>query len=349
MAREAQAYGHLAYQLARAGWFLGLRQITNRMVAGLRTTKPSYRPQGPVPSTSRLASDVGQLLLREAALVRDGVLPPDGDGNAPLRGLFAARRLIRDLPDAVKRREGRNGREVADLPEAAGLPDYFTQNFHFQSGGYLTEDSAKLYDVQVETLFLGAANAMRRQALRPIADFIRGQDQRQLRLIDVACGTGQFLGDLARAYPALKATGVDLSEAYVTEARRRLRNRRCTQLITANGEQMPLADGSQDIATCIFLFHELPGPVRRAVTAEIARVLKPGGLFVFLESLQTGDKPDYDGMLDAFPATFHEPYYRHYLSDDIDGAFAEAGFIEEARWPAFLTKVIVLRKPGPRV
>ena len=45
------------------------------------------------------------------------------------------------------------------------MPDYYTQNFHYQSGGWLTEESARIYDVQVETLFFGAAGAMRRQAI----------------------------------------------------------------------------------------------------------------------------------------------------------------------------------------
>ena len=34
-------------------------------------------------------------------------------------------------------------------------PRYFLQNFHYQSGGYLTDESAALYDHQVEVLFVG--------------------------------------------------------------------------------------------------------------------------------------------------------------------------------------------------
>ena len=53
-------------------------------------------------------------------------------------------------------------------------PDYYLQNFHFQSGGWLTEDSAHRYDTQVEVLFKGTANAMRRMALPELArDFPR--------------------------------------------------------------------------------------------------------------------------------------------------------------------------------
>ena len=92
---------------------------------------------------------------------------------------------------------------------------------------------------------------------------------------------------------------------------------------------MPLADASVDIVTSIFLFHELPPDVRRQVTAEIARVLKPGGLFVFLDSLQMGDKPGWDGLLEAFPHRFHEPYFRRYAVDDLEGMFSAAGLAPE--------------------
>jgi hypothetical protein len=80
------------------------------------------------------------------------------------------------------------------------------------------------------------------------------------------------------------------------------------------------------------------------VTAEIARVLKPGGLFVFIDSVQLGDKPGWDGLLEVFPARFHEPYYRHYAIDDLDGMFAAAGLSPVQSWVAFLSKVMVRRK-----
>ncbi|HAE93237.1 MAG TPA: class I SAM-dependent methyltransferase, partial [Hyphomonas atlantica] len=52
------------------------------------------------------------------------------------------------------------------------------QNFHYQSGGWFTEDSADLYDTQVEALFTGTADAMRRAALAEISRELRGRDQR---------------------------------------------------------------------------------------------------------------------------------------------------------------------------
>ena len=68
-------------------------------------------------------------------------------------------------------------------------------------------------------------------------------------------------------------------------------------LLVADGEALPLDDETQDAVTSIFMFHELPPRVRRAAFCEFARVLKPGGRLVLVDSLQIGDEPDYDGML----------------------------------------------------
>ena len=112
---------------------------------------------------------------------------------------------------------------------------------------------------------------------------------------------------------------------------------------------MPLPDASVDIGTSIFLFHELPPEVRRAGDAEIARVLKPGGLFVFLDSLQMGDRPDWDGLLESFPYRFHEPYYRSYLGDGLEVMFEAAGLAGDLTSTPFLSKLMVRRKvPEPR-
>ena len=72
-----------------------------------------------------------------------------------------------------------------------------------------------------------------------------------------------------------------------------------------------------------------------------ARVLKPGGLLVFMDSLQMGDRPGWDGMLEAFPHRFHEPYYRHYAMDDLDDMFSSAGLALREQSLPFLSKLMV--------
>jgi hypothetical protein len=86
------------------------------------------------------------------------------------------------------------------------------QNFHFQTGGWMTDDSASRYGTQVEVLFNGTANATRRQALPQLHEIFAGRDQRKLRLLDIGCGTARFLDFLKQAWPRLPALGLDMSE-----------------------------------------------------------------------------------------------------------------------------------------
>ena len=328
----------------RFGWYFGVSRLMARQAARLGVG-PSYKPTRAVPSQRELLAEIGRLAVQDAEAVRAGLYPPpQDDAGSAFDHLARLRAMLADLPVTLARRDAADAASVRDLPDAEGLPDYFTQDFHFQTGGYLSRESARLYDVQVETLFLGSANLMRRAALRPIAEFLRGRDQRQLQLLDVACGTGRLLRQIRLAFPALRLTGLDLSAAYLDEAREHLRPLRGATWTTGNGENMPLPDGSQDIVTCVFLFHELPPVVRRRVAAEMARVLKPGGLLVFIDSLQMGDRDGWDGLLEGFPVRFHEPYFRHYAIDDLDRVFSDVGLTAQTTSTAFLAKVMVRRK-----
>lgn len=334
----------LAGNALRFGWFSSVNWLMDRESARLGH-RPRYKPMRPVPSREEMFAELRKLLVADAALVRDGVLPPASDEPGGLREhLSRLRAMIADLPESVGRREAEDTRSATKLADPTGLPEYFTQDFHFQTGGYLSEDSARLYDVQVETLFYGSAAAMRRAALMPIAEYMRARDQRYVSLVDVACGTGRFLRQVRLAYPAMRLKGLDLSSSYVREAERHLDGLRPVDWLTANAEAIPLPDASQDILTTVFLFHELPPEVRRTVAAEMARVLKPGGLLVFVDSLQMGDKPGWDGLLEAFPVRFHEPYYRQYAIDDLDGMFSGVGLEPVSTDLAFMSKVMTRRK-----
>ena len=332
---------HLAGQGLRLGWYFGLNRALEWR-AGQLGSKPGYKPRRPVPETGELFADLGQLLIADAQAVRDGLYQAAiDDGSGPLDYAARVTAMFADLPAALARRGAEDAASVKAVAGADDLPDYFTQDFHFQTGGYLTEESARLYDVQVETLFLGSAALMRRAALAPLAAYVAGKDQRRLALLDVACGTGRFLRQVRLTFPAMGLTGLDLSQAYLDEGAKQFGSLRAAAWCKANAEAIPLPDASQDIVTSIFLFHELPPDVRRTVVSEVARVLKPGGLFVFMDSLQMGDKPGWDGLIEAFPVRFHEPYYRHYAIDDLDGMFGAAGLVKRETSLPFLSKLMV--------
>ncbi|MGF1650955.1 MAG: methyltransferase domain-containing protein [Hyphomicrobiaceae bacterium] len=336
----------LGANVLRVGWYFGVNRIVERQTSRLGAAR-NFVPTRPVPSQRELFRDLAELMRADAEAVGAGRYPPTEIGpTPPLSHLGRVRAMLRDLPSALERRAASDAGSARQLADHGELPDYFTQDFHFQTGGYLTEDSARLYDVQVETLFYGSASLMRRAALGPILDAVDGRDQRTLALADIACGTGRLLREIRRALPAIRLTGVDLSAAYLDEAARHMGTLRQADWRAGNAEAIPLEDASQDIVVSVFLFHELPPQVRRTVASEFARILKPGGRLVFVDSLQMGDRPGWDGMLEAFPVRFHEPYYRHYAIDDLDAVFADAGLDAVETRLAFLSKIMVRRNAG---
>lgn len=236
-----------------------------------------------------------------------------------------------DMPSTWSRRSERN---VSDLPQEVNrenYPDYYLQNFHHQTDGYLSDHSASLYDLQVEILFNGTADPMRRRVIRPLTEGLRAFRDRpasQLRILDIATGTGRMLRQLRAALPEAQLVGLDLSAAYLRQANRWLSQlpSELPQLVQGNAEQMPFASGSMQAVTCVFLLHELPGEARQAVLNDCFRVLEPGGTLVLADSVQLADSPQFEAAMDNFRRVFHEPYYRDYIADDIDQRLQTAGF-----------------------
>jgi len=227
-----------------------------------------------------------------------------------------------------------------------GLPGYYRQNFHFQSDGWLSEHSAAIYDTQVEVLFTGAADVMRRRAMTPIADWMAGRNQRDLHGLDVGCGTGRLLAFLHDAWPGMKLAGIDLSPPYLAEARQLIGRTARVKLIEGLAEKLPFDDSSIDFIVSSFLMHELPQEIRVQVLGEMARVTKPGGLIVIVDSIQRGDQPTWDGLLDLFPHYFHEPYYADYVAGSLELWSEAAGLKSATSERAFLSKISAFTRPS---
>lgn len=344
------AYG--ATQLPRVAWYVGHGLALRQLSAATAQRQGSKAPprahtDAPVPDRNRIYADMAALFFQDLANVEAGIypLPADHDGSWPT-WIRRSRLFFEDLPDIHRRRERRAHAEVLTEETRAKRPRYYLQNFHFQSGGWMTEESAERYDTQVEVLFNGTANAIRRQALPPLGEAFAGRDQRQLRLLDIGCGTGRFLDFVKQAWPRLAVCGLDMSEAYVRHAKRRFAGHSHARFIVGKAEAIPAPDDSQDAVTSIFVFHELPPQVRRAALAECARVLKPGGRLVLVDSLQRGDRPDYEGLLELFPQNYHEPFYLSYIAEDFEALARECGLTRVRDVQAFVSKVMVFDKPS---
>ena len=350
LARTVTRLAYGARQVPRAAWYIGhslvLRELAD-VVRQKEGQKPGRRPHtdASVPDRRHIYVDMAKLFLQDLANVEAGLYPVPSDHDGSLPTLIRRSRIFfDDLPNVHQRRKRRAHNEVLNEKTRGKRPRYYLQNFHYQSDGWLTERSAELYDTQVEVLFNGSANAIRRQALPQLHEIFAGRDQRRLKVVDIGCGTGRFIDALKQVWPRLPVLGIDLSEAYVRHARRYLRNWSHVNVGVAKAESLPVPDDSQDALVSIFLFHELPPKVRRAVLRECGRVLKRGGRLVLVDSLQRGDRPDYDGILELFPQSYHEPYYLSYLDEDLTALATRCGLVHVRDVNAFIAKVIVFDK-----
>src|SRR5579872_3558878 len=288
-----------ASQRLRVSWY-GAQKWASGWFSETPMVPPRVRLA--MPHRTRILRDFEALLTRDWRNIEEGIYcRPETMVDGPMEALRKARLFFADLPRVEARRRADANDEVFRATPEGRYPRYYLQNFHYQTDGWLSRRSAELYDHQVEVLFGGGADAMRRQALVPLKQVLAERGVRQARLLDLGCGTGRFLREVKNNYPRLAVTALDLSPFYLDMARENLAPWSRTDFLEAPAESVPLPDGSVDVVTSIFLFHELPVKQRREVVREMARLLKPGGAVILVDSIQLGDVPDYDALVEYFP------------------------------------------------
>lgn len=293
---------------------------------------------------------MNELLNQDWADAEAGVYPKELLFDTPWDDFFRYYPLMwLDTPKIWERANNRDHHTFSADIDTSGYPKYYLQNFHHQTDGYLSDLSANLYDLQVEILFNGTADAMRRRILAPLKAGLTamGPITQQTKVLDIACGTGRALNLIRDTLPKLSLYGVDLSPAYLRKANETLSEKpgALPQLIQANAETLPFVDNYFEATVSVFLFHELPAEARQNVINEAYRVTKPGGTFVICDSIQLSDSPELRVAMENFPAMFHEPYYRHYTTDDLNARLTEAGFAEVSNQIHFMSKYWICRKP----
>jgi ubiquinone/menaquinone biosynthesis C-methylase UbiE len=344
----------LAYQTLQQGKaLLGVthKEVSTRLMGLLAPEGTPKTVPLPPELLGQLKQAMDALHERDWREAEQGLYPPSLLFDAPWLDWASRYPLVwLDMPGTWSRRKERNVRDLPRSIDPEAFPDYYLQNFHHQTDGYLSDHSAALYDLQVEILFNGTADPMRRRLLAPLLRGIRAFSDRpagQVRVLDVATGTGRSLRQIRGALPKAQLFGLDLSSAYLRQANRWLSQLpgELPQLVQGNAESMPFAEGTFQGLTCVFLFHELPGEARQNVLQEAFRVLEPGGVVVLADSVQLADSPQFSAVMENFRRVFHEPYYRDYISDDLEGRLRRCGFEGITAETHFMTRVWTARKP----
>lgn len=153
-------------------------------------------------------------------------------------------------------------------------------------------------------------------------------------VLDLGCGTGFFTSALQQHYPQSTLVGLDLAEGMVAYAASHQQN---DHWLCGDAEALPLADNSVDVVFSSLAIQWCEN--NQALFAEIYRVLKPSGYFVFAT---------------LGPDTLHELRTAWRAVDDyvhvnrfdeqsqLSSAATEAGFMLDAGGSAWSEQMITL-------
>jgi SAM-dependent methyltransferase len=105
-------------------------------------------------------------------------------------------------------------------------------------------------------------------------------------VLDVGCGTGTLaLIVKQRVGAAGRVCGIDPSVQMIARARRKAAHRGLAiDFQPGVIEQLAFPDGTFDVVLSTFMMHQVPNEVKRQGLAEIARVLKPGGRLLVVDT-----------------------------------------------------------------
>jgi len=182
-------------------------------------------------------------------------------------------------PEEIKQAVKEKYSEVASNPP--GKFNFPVGRKFAESVGYSGELLDKL-PVSMWESFTGAGNP------QPYIDIKPGE-----KILDLGCGAGLDLYLYAQATGSGgKVYGLDISEEMIAKAQRNMEmlNVRNAAFLCAAGDNIPLPDGSVDLVAANGIYNLSPD--KRAVTREVARVLRPGGRTIFAEIVLKARLPE---------------------------------------------------------
>ncbi len=100
-------------------------------------------------------------------------------------------------------------------------------------------------------------------------------------ILDVGCGTGRLLETAGGRWPEARLTGIDASEAMISEARRKHGGDRRFTFELGDASALPVGEASFDVVFSTMSFHHWGD--QASGIREVARVLRHGGLFVLAD------------------------------------------------------------------
>jgi SAM-dependent methyltransferase len=158
------------------------------------------------------------------------------------------------------------------------------------------------------------------------------------RVLEVSCGAGGGASYIMRTLGPASYTGLDLNPASINECRRR-HTQTGLEFVQGDAQNLPFPDGSFDAVLNVEASHQYPDFA--AFLSEVARVLKPGGHFLYTDNRRPKAVPAWDMLLDEAP--LREVAQRDILEETKRGLAANTQRSEEllrGRLPSFLVGLL---------
>jgi 2-polyprenyl-3-methyl-5-hydroxy-6-metoxy-1,4-benzoquinol methylase len=117
-------------------------------------------------------------------------------------------------------------------------------------------------------------------------------------ILEIGCGTGNFLLQAAKAFPGARLAGVDIDDESLAKARDKVQQAGLAGRISVHKEKVDDAAGAFDTVVMIEVLHEIAPEMRPAVVAAAARTLKAGGWMVIIDetypsTLEEARRPEF--------------------------------------------------------
>lgn len=141
----------------------------------------------------------------------------------------------------------------------------------------MTERTAQLEYSEIQPLMHDEAGRRAKGAkmIAVLGHFLGSRDLTGLRVVDLGCSTGYIADEFRKA--GADVLGFDIDVPGLAAARRHLRDG--VGFVCADGEDLPLPDGSVDVVVFNHIYEHVVDP--DAVMREIVRILAPEGVAYF--------------------------------------------------------------------
>jgi SAM-dependent methyltransferase len=251
----------------------------------------------------------------------------------------AGRAFGKDADDYLAAMEATDhaGPGSLELDPDMAIPAYARHEVHRQPGGYVGDPFGGWVYHYALTLAHYQGRARHGELQMELANAVpKPADGLVRRVLDIGCSSGVLTTAMKERFPAAETWGIDIGGPMVRYAHHRAVTLGLdVHFAQRLAEDTGFPDGHFDIVTDYLLFHEVTADAARKIIREMARIIRPGGVWCHNDA-QTAGWPEAIHRPDLTPAGKstawniyrhnYEPWYEEYKALDFPALLREAGF-----------------------